>query len=108
MRKGRKLGERMQELWKRGIARFGTHGQIQPFFLRRVFGIRLHAPRSPDAFKQKIRELVAVPISWLSRVTGQFAYVEMQLCRDCFFIQTKIPFHDDDIMHLYADYRSPA
>jgi SAM-dependent methyltransferase len=86
----------------------GPIGQIQPFFLRRVLGIRLHAPRSPDVFKQKIRELVSVPISWLSRVTGQFAYVEMQLCRHCFFIQTKIPFHDDDIMHLYSDYRSPA
>jgi hypothetical protein len=86
----------------------GLIGQVQPFFLKRVFGIELRTPRSPNAMKQKIRDLVAIPISSLSRVTGQFAYVEMQLCRHCFFVQTSIPFHDEDIMRLYADYRSPV
>ncbi len=86
----------------------GSIGMVQPFFLKRVFGMELRAPRSPNAVKQKIRDLVTVSMSFLSRVTTPFAYVEMQLCTHCFFIQTKIPFRDEDIMHLYRDYRSPA
>ena len=86
----------------------GLIGMVQPFFLKRVFGMELRAPRSPNAVKQKIRDLVTVSMSFLSRVTTPFAYVEMQLCTHCFFIQTKIPFRDEDIMHLYRDYRSPA
>jgi len=86
----------------------GTIGMIQPFFLKRVFGMELRAPRSPNAVKQKIRDLVTLFTSLFSRITTPFAFVEMQLCTDCFFIQTKIPFHNDDIMRLYRDYRSPA
>ena len=86
----------------------GPIGQVQPFFLKRVFGLEIRAPRSPNALKQKIRDFAAIPMSFFSQVTGRFAFVEMQLCEHCFFIQTKVPFHDDDIMHLYADYRSPS
>jgi len=32
----------------------------------------------------------------------------MQLCKSCSFIQTAIPFHDDEISRLYVDYRSPS
>ena len=32
----------------------------------------------------------------------------MQLCRKCSFIQTTIPFHDEEIERLYVDYRSPS
>jgi SAM-dependent methyltransferase len=56
--------------------------------------------------KQKVRDLVAIPMSFLSRVTSQSAFVEMQVCEHCSFIQTSVPFHDDDIMRLYVDYRS--
>ncbi len=86
----------------------GPIGMVQPFFLKRVFGMELRAPRSPNAVKQKIRDLVTLSMSLFSRVTTPFAFVEMQLCTHCFFIQTKIPFHDEDIMRLYWDYRSPA
>lgn len=86
----------------------GPIGKIEPFFLKRVFGLQIRVPRSPNALKQKIRELVVGSMSLFSRVTSPFTFVEMQLCKHCFFIQTKIPFHDEDIMHLYQDYRSPA
>lgn len=86
----------------------GPIGMMQPFFLKRVFGMELRVPRSPNAVKQKIRDLVTLFMSFFSRVTTPFAFVEMQLCTHCFFIQTKIPFHDEDIMRLYRDYRSPA
>lgn len=86
----------------------GPIGKVNPFFLKRALGIELRFPRSPSAMKQKVRDLVAVPMSFLSRVTSQSAFVEMQVCEHCSFIQTSVPFHEDDIMRLYLDYRSPA
>jgi len=70
--------------------------------------MEIRSPRTPNALKQAIRELVHIPISLLSRITARFAFVDMQLCRDCSFIQTTIPFHDDEISRLYVDYRSPS
>jgi len=86
----------------------GPIGKVHPFFLKRALGIELRAPRSPNALKRKIRDLVAIPMSLFSRVISQSAFVEMQVCNHCFFIQTMLPFHDDDILRLYADYRSPS
>ncbi len=86
----------------------GPIGLVYPFFLKRVFGMELGPPTSPNAVKQKIRDLVTFFMSLFSRVTTRFAFVEMQLCTHCFFIQTKIPFRDEDLMHLYLDYRSPS
>jgi SAM-dependent methyltransferase len=34
--------------------------------------------------------------------------VELQVCAHCSFIQTKLPFHEEDVMRLYADYREPS
>ena len=86
----------------------GPIGRINPFFLKRALGIELRFPRSPSAMKQLVRDLVAVPMSFISRVASQSAFVEMQVCEFCSFIQTSVPFHEDDIMRLYLDYRSPA
>jgi hypothetical protein len=86
----------------------GHIGKVFPFFLKRVLGMELRVPRSPHALKQKVRDLVALPMGIFSRVTAQFAYAEMQLCEHCSFIQTTIPFHDDDIKRLYLDYRSAS
>jgi hypothetical protein len=90
------------------LRELGPIGRINPFFLKRALGIELRFPRSPRAMKQVVRDLMAVPMSFLSRVTSQSAFVDMQVCEHCSFIQTGIPFHEDDIMRLYLDYRSPA
>ena len=55
-----------------------------------------------------IRKAALIPISPVRRLSSQFAFVDMQICSTCFFIQTKRPFHDDDVMRLYSDYRSPS
>jgi Methyltransferase domain len=55
-----------------------------------------------------IRRIASIPISLFPRLSSQFAFVEMQICSNCSFIQTKRPFRDDDIMRLYADYRSSS
>lgn len=90
------------------IIDLGSIGMVQPFFLKRVFGMELRTPRTPNALKQRIRELVALPTSWMSRVTTSFAFLEMQLCKHCSFVQTKILFRDEDIARLYRDYRSAS
>lgn len=86
----------------------GPIGQVQPFFLKRVLGMQLRSPRSSSVLKQRIRELLWLSLSPLSRGIRQFAYVDMQLCRYCGFVQSKVPFHDEEIMNLYRDYRLPS
>ncbi len=86
----------------------GAIGKVNPFFLKRALGIELRVPRSPNRMKQMVRDLVAVPLRIFSRVTSEFAFVDMQVCEHCSFIQTGIPFSDEEIGRLYADYRSPS
>jgi len=86
----------------------GPVGKVAPFFLKRVLGAEILPARSLSPLKQAIRDLAALPTSLLSRLLTQYAFVEMQLCLHCSFIQTKIPFRDDDIMRLYLDYRSSS
>jgi hypothetical protein len=86
----------------------GSIGKVMPFFLKRALGMELRASRSPNGMKQMVRNLIASSMAPLSRVTSQFAFVEMQICKHCSFIQTSIPFHEDELKRLYVDYRSPA
>lgn len=93
---------------KTELKNLGAIGKVNPFFLKRALGIELRVPRSPNAMKQMVRDIVALPMSFLSRITSQSAFVEMQVCEHCSFIQTAIPFSDEEIGRLYADYRSPS
>jgi len=86
----------------------GPIGRVAPFFLKRVLGMEIRSARSASPLKQAIRDAAAALTSVLSRLSRQFAYTEMQICSHCSFIQTSVPFHDDDIMRLYRDYRSPS
>jgi len=90
------------------LRELGFVGQLAPFFLKRVFGIRLGAVRSPNRWKQMIRRVVRLPQSFLDRVNRPTALVEIQLCEACSFVQTKIPFHEDAINRLYLDYREDS
>jgi len=86
----------------------GPIGRVEPFFLKRVFGMELRAATSTSPLKQMIRDLAKLPMPFLSRVHSLFSFVELQICSHCSFIQTKIPFHEEDIMRLYVDYREPS
>lgn len=86
----------------------GPIGEVAPFFLKRALGFELGHPISRNPLKQRIRELALMPLSLVPRLFAQFAFVEIQICTHCLFIQTKRPFHDGDIMRLYLDYRSPS
>lgn len=86
----------------------GPIGKVAPFFLKRALGLELGRPVSANPLKQKIREFTLIPMSPVPRLSTQFAFVEMQICHSCSFIQTSRPFHDEDILRLYRDYRSPS
>lgn len=83
----------------------GSIGRVEPFFLKRVYGLELRPARSADRIKQIIRYLASLPVHILSRVHTVYAFLELQVCSDCSFLQTKVPFHEDDITRLYIDYR---
>jgi hypothetical protein len=81
-------------------------GKVAPFFLKRVFNIELRVPVSQHPFKQSIRELGKPLHRILSRVYPEQAFVEMQICGRCSFVQAKQPFPEEWITRLYLDYRS--
>jgi len=86
----------------------GPVGRVEPFFLKRVFGMEIFPARSKSPLKQLARDLASMAVALLRRLHTMHAFVELQVCRNCSFIQTKIPFRDDDIMNLYVDYREPS
>jgi len=93
---------------ERNVHGLGAVGKLAPFFLKRVVGLELADPKSPSPIKRWLRRIAGIPGSPLRRMTSQFAFAELEICSRCSFIQTQRPFHDDDIMRLYRDYRSPS
>jgi len=84
------------------LADLGFIGKIEPFFLKRVFNMELHPQRSRSALKQFARTL-----AWpFRRLASDRAFLEMQSCKACSFVQAKHPFPEDWITQLYLDYRS--
>lgn len=92
----------------RELQDLGPVGRLEPFFLKRVFGMEIRPATSESPSKQLIRDLASMPANLLRRVHTLYAFVEMQVCSHCSFIQTKIPFRDEDINRLYIDYREPS
>jgi hypothetical protein len=86
----------------------GFIGQVAPFFLGRVMGVRLGKLRSVSGLKQMVRKVVEAPQKLLERINQPTAFVEIQICEACAFVQTKRPFHEEDINRLYADYREES
>jgi hypothetical protein len=81
-------------------------GQLAPFFLKRVFNLELRERVSVDPVKQWIRRLTGPGRKVFSKLYGQSAFIEMQVCNACSFVQAKHPFSEDAIARLYLDYRT--
>jgi Methyltransferase domain len=89
------------------IRELGFVGQVAPFFLKRVFNIEIRSGVSKSAMKQALRSAASPTKKYWSRLYGgDSAYIEMQICKTCSFVQAKHPFSDDAIARLYLDYRS--
>jgi len=88
------------------LIELGFIGKMEPFFLKRVFNIKLRPQRSRTALKQFARTLTRPLREPLSKLFSDRAFLEMQSCNRCSFVQVKHPFPEDWITRLYLDYRS--
>jgi Methyltransferase domain len=88
------------------LKELGFVGEVAPFFLKRVLNMEVRPAMASHPLRLFARRVCALPQRFLEKVYGSRAYVEMQVCLDCSFVQTKHPFPDADLGRLYADYRS--
>ena len=85
----------------------GFIGEVAPFFLKRVLNLEYRLAPSARPLKRALRNFEFVS-RMFQRIYGKSIMVEMQICADCAFIQTKRPFQEKAIGSLYADYRSDS
>lgn len=85
----------------------GFLGPIAPFFLKRVLNVELGISSATHPFKRLLRQLPLLGKA-LHRIYGDTVFAEMEICRSCTFVQTKIPFPDESLAGLYADYRADS
>ncbi len=90
------------------LRELGFIGKIAPFFLKRVFDIEMRVPVSPHPLKELARKIGRPVRRLFSKVFSKEAYLEMQICMTCSFLQVKHLIPEDWIMRLYLDYRSDS
>lgn len=85
----------------------GFIGEVAPFFLKRVLNVEYGLAPSAHPVKRLLRgiKFVSKPFQ---KIYGRSALIEIQICSSCSFIQTKIPFSEEAIGRLYANYRSDS
>jgi Methyltransferase domain len=81
-------------------------GQLAPFFLKRVFHLELHGRVSSNPMKRWIQLLAGPGKHIFAKLFGDSAFIEMQVCKACSFVQATHPFSEEAIMRLYLDYRA--
>ncbi len=92
----------------RNLKELGFIGEVAPFFLKRVLNMEVKTSLARHPLRLFARRVCALPQRLFEKVYGSSAYVEMQICLDCSFVQTKHAYPDDALGRLYADYRSAS
>ncbi len=83
----------------------GFIGEVAPFFLKRVLNLEYDLAPSGNPLKRLLRSIGT--FSNLSqKIYGKSILVQLQICESCSFIQTELPFAEEALARLYADYRS--
>ena len=90
----------------RSVRDLGFIGQIAPFFLKRVFNLRVELDAAGNPIKRWLRKTRFLPHSFFRKLYRTAALTELQACTQCQFVQTKEPFSDVGLARLYVDYRS--
>ena len=83
----------------------GFVGEVAPFFLKRVLNMEVRTARAVHPLRLLARRLCALPQRLFERVYGSSAYVEMQICLDCSFVQTKHAFPDERAGRMRVELR---
>ncbi|MBS1804658.1 MAG: class I SAM-dependent methyltransferase [Acidobacteria bacterium] len=84
----------------------GFIGEVAPFFLKRVLNMQIGTRVSRHPLRQFARRVCSIPNGIFEKIYGSGAFMEMQVCLQCSFVQTRQPFSDEDLGRLYVDYRS--
>ncbi len=90
------------------VKELGFIGEVAPFFLKRVLNAEIRTSISRHPLRLLARRVCSLPNVLFEKVYGSRAYIEMQICLTCSFIQVKHPFRDEDIGRLYTDYRTQS
>jgi len=85
----------------------GSIGEIAPFFLKRVLNLEHHFSPTAHPLKRFLRRVGFVRNVSL-RIYGTSVLTQMEICQDCTFVQTAMPFLEEALGRLYADYRSES
>jgi hypothetical protein len=83
----------------------GFIGEVAPFFLKRVMNLEYGLAPSRHPVKRFFRRIRPLLDSF-QKIYGKSALIEIEICTSCSFIQTTVPFSEEAIGRLYADYRS--
>jgi hypothetical protein len=90
------------------LGELGFVGEVAPFFLKRVLNMEIRESVARHPLRLLARRLSWLPQRLFTKVFGSSAFVEMQVCLDCSFVQVKHRFPDEALGRLYADYRTPS
>ena len=85
----------------------GFIGEIAPFFLKRVLNLECGMAPSAHPVKRFLRRMPFLSRA-AQKIYGRSTLLELQICETCSFIQTTVPFPDEAIGKLYADYRTDS
>ena len=85
----------------------GFIGEIAPFFLKRVLSLEHGLVPSRHPVKRFLRGIRFFSKSF-QKIYGKSVLLEIEICTACSFIQTKLPFPEEALGRLYADYRSDS
>jgi hypothetical protein len=85
----------------------GFIGEVAPFFLKRVLNLQYGLAPTGHPMKRLLRRIGFFSKSF-QKIYGKSALLEIEICKSCSFIQTKLPFPEEAIERLYTDYRSDS
>lgn len=92
----------------RSLGDLGFTGEVAPFFLKRVLNMEVRTSVARHPLRIFAQRVCALPQRLFAKVYGSSVFVEMQICLDCSFVQTRHPYRDEDLARLYADYRTAS
>lgn len=85
----------------------GFIGEVAPFFLKRVLNLEFDLAPSGHPVKRFLRRFRFFSDTF-QKIYGKSVLIEMQMCTSCLFLQAKLPFPEEALARLYADYRSDS
>jgi Methyltransferase domain len=95
----------LQKLWNRSDEGSWVYWGSCAVFLKRVLNLEHGFPPEKRPLKRFLRQ-IAFTRKLDRKIYRTSVLTEMEICPDCTFVQTRVPFSEASLGRLYADYRS--